>query len=143
MSVQQTTPAGGIMRPLPSMVADLRGLAKHIHTMDSGSGDAALLRDAANYIEGATDSLREHMALLRTAREETAAVRKMAASVENLARKLGFYEGRDRAVAICLRKAQASEEDDLTPIEEAIREQLIFASREIRELQPKGKGTEA
>lgn len=61
-------PEGGTMRPLPSMVADLRGLAKHIYAMDSGSGEAALLRDAANYIEGATDSLREHMDLLRAAR---------------------------------------------------------------------------
>lgn len=135
--------SGGTMRSIPAMVADLRGLAKHLATLDSGSPEASLIRDAANYIEGATGSLREHMGLLKASREEAAAVRKMSVSIEDLARKLGFYEGRDRAVTICLRKAQASEEDDLTPIEEAIREQLIFASREIRELQPKGKGTEA
>jgi hypothetical protein len=57
------------------MVADLRGLAKHIHGMDSGSGDAALLRDAANYIEGATDSLREHMTMIRNLRVELAETR--------------------------------------------------------------------
>lgn len=125
------------------MVADLRGLAKHIVSLDGCSPEASLIRDAAIYIEGATGSLREHMALLKAAREETAAVRKMSVSLEDIARKLGFYEGRDRAVAICLRKAQASPEDDLTPLEEAIREQLIYASREIRELQPNGKGTQA
>lgn len=72
--VPTTTPAGGTMRPIPSMVADLRGLAKHIHAMDSGSGDAALLRDAANYIEGATSSLREHMDMVRRLRASTVGV---------------------------------------------------------------------
>lgn len=142
MSDLKTTPAGGTTRPIPEMVAQLRKLSSDLHSLVKGSVDAALFSDAANYIEGATGSLREHMGLLKASREETAAVRKISIGIEDLARKLGFYEGRDRAVAVCLRKAQASEDDDLTPIDEAIREQLIFASREIRELQPKGKGTE-
>ena len=138
------TPAPDLRMLSPvELAAGLRGMAEHRDAGNLSEMEAALLRAAATYLAGATDSLREHMALLRTAGEETAAVRKMSVSIEDLARKLGFYEGRDRAVTICLRKAQASEEDDLTPIEEAIREQLIFASREIRELQPKGKGTEA
>ncbi len=116
---------GGTMRSLPDMVAGLRALASHIAMLDSGSGDAALLRDAANYIEGATDSLREHMAALRA-----------AAFDRQYVRNLGFLEARDRAVAILMRKSHASEDDDLTPIEEAIREQLIYAAREIRDFKP-------
>lgn len=128
----------------PSELASgLRGMAEHRDAGNLSEMETALLRAAATYLAGATDSLREHMVLLKASREETAAVRKMSIAMEDLARKLGFYEGRDRAVAVCLRKARASEEDDLTPIEEAIREQLIFASREIRELQPNGKGTDA
>ncbi len=113
------------MRSLPDMIAGLRALCAHIASMDSGSDDASLLRDAANYIEGATDSLREHMAALRTATFDRQYVR-----------NLGFLDARDRAVAILMRKSHASEDDDLTPIEEAIREQMIYAAREIRELKP-------
>ncbi len=124
------------MRSLPDMIAGLRALGSHIKRMDSGSGDAALIHDAVNYIEGATDSLREHMAELLKAREQTAMVRKQAEETDRLSHDLGFMRGRDRAVAILMRKAHASEDDDLTPIEEAIREQLIYAAREIRELKP-------
>lgn len=150
--------SGGTMRGLPDMVAELRALAEHIARMDSGSGDAALLRDAANYVEGATDSLREHMMELRNAQEEIASlltaeanhaaarasaeaearwVGQQTADAADYEHAMGFYDGRDRAVAILMRKAHASEDDDLTPIEEAIREQMIYAAREIRELQPK------
>jgi hypothetical protein len=142
-AAHKTTEADLRMLSPVALAAGLRGLAEHRDAGNLSPMEAALLTAAATYIAGATDSLREHMAMIRMAREETAAVRKMSVSIEDLARKLGFYEGRDRAVTVCLRKAQASEEDDLTPIEEAIREQLIFASREIREMQPKGKGTEA
>lgn len=72
------------MRSIPSMIADLRGLAKHIHGMDSGSGDAALLHDAANYIEGATGSLREHMALARTMRDALRIIAGEAPCPDNL-----------------------------------------------------------
>ncbi len=149
--------SGGTMRSLPDMIAGLRALGSHIKRMDSGSGDAALICDAVNYIEGATESLREHMAELRKAREEVAALEtaitnseKARTSAEaeaqwvgsqqdeiaSFERAMGFFDGRDRAVAILMRKAHASEDDDLTPIEEAIREQLIYAAREIRELKP-------
>lgn len=56
-----TTPAGGTMRPLHEMVAQLRKLSSDLRERVSGSVEAALFNDAANYIEGATDSLREHM----------------------------------------------------------------------------------
>lgn len=153
---------GGKMRSVPEIVAGLAALADHIASMDSGSDDAALLRDAANYINGATDSLREHMDELRKAREECADridfLNRLGRVTEELSlpfdatgsriveairaysdfeRSMGFFDGRDRAVAILMRKAHAGEDDDLTPIEEAIREQLIYAAREIRELKPK------
>jgi hypothetical protein len=73
------------------------------------------------------------LAELQQAREEV----QMLRAYQVMSRRMGFFEARDQAVAILLRKAQASEGDDLLPIEEAIREQLIFASREIRALQPK------
>jgi hypothetical protein len=72
---------------------------------------------------------------LHKAREEV----QMLRAYHGMSRRMGFFEARDQAVAILLRKAHASEGDDLLPIEEAIREQLIFASREIRALQPKDR----
>ncbi len=149
--------SGGTMRSPPDMIAGLRALGSHIKRMDSGSGDAALICDAANYIEGATESLREHMAELRKAREEIAALETALANsekartnaekeaqwvgaqqdeVESFARSMGFFDARDRAVSILMRKANAGADEDMTPIEEAIREQLIYAAREIRELKP-------
>lgn len=116
MSVPETTAIDLRMLSPVELAAGLRGMAAHRDAGNVSVMEAALLRAAATYIAGATGSLREHMGLLKASREETAAVRKMSIAMEDLARKLGFYEGRARAVAVCLRKAQASEEDDLTPI---------------------------
>lgn len=55
----------GRMRTPAEMVSALRALGDHLRTLDSASPEAALMHDAANYIEGATASLREHMALAR------------------------------------------------------------------------------
>jgi hypothetical protein len=53
---------GGRMRTPAEMVAGLKALAAHLSGLDSASPEAGLMRDAALYIGGATDSLREHMA---------------------------------------------------------------------------------
>jgi hypothetical protein len=50
------------MRAPAEMVVGLKALAAHLSSLDSGSPEAGLMRDAALYIAGATDSLREHMA---------------------------------------------------------------------------------
>ena len=63
--VAQKMGEGGAMRSLPDMVSALRVLASNLRCLDSASGEAALFDDAANYIEGATGSLREHMAMCR------------------------------------------------------------------------------
>jgi hypothetical protein len=49
------------MRPIPEMIDGLRALANHPEALIS---DALFAHDAANFIEGASNSLREHMALL-------------------------------------------------------------------------------
>lgn len=58
---------GGTMRTIPEMVAQLRKLSSDLSSCVKDSIEAELFNDAANYIEGATDSLREHMTLLRNA----------------------------------------------------------------------------
>jgi len=63
------------MRPLPNMIADLRALSDHLRGLDSASPEGALLHDAANYIEGATSSLREHMQMLTEMRVRLEQVR--------------------------------------------------------------------
>lgn len=57
------------LRTPAELVAGLRALRDHLRTLDSASPEAALMEDAATYIVGATDSLREHMAALRAVRE--------------------------------------------------------------------------
>jgi hypothetical protein len=69
MRENDMTEAGGTMRSIPDMISALRVLASNLRCLDSGSGEAALFDDAANYIEGATGSLREHMALCRQMRD--------------------------------------------------------------------------
>ena len=49
------------MRTIPEMIDGLRALANHPEALIS---DALFAHDAANFIEGASNSLREHMALL-------------------------------------------------------------------------------
>ncbi len=61
-------PTGMRMRTPPEMAAQLRALRDHLRGLDSASPEAALMNDAAIYIEGATDSLREHMAEVRKLR---------------------------------------------------------------------------
>jgi hypothetical protein len=50
------------------MIDGLRALSDHLCGLDSASPEGALLNGAANYIEGATDGLREHMKQLRDMR---------------------------------------------------------------------------
>jgi len=57
------------LRTPAELAAGLRGLRDHLRTLDSASPEASLMNDAAIYIEGATDSLREHMALVRKMRD--------------------------------------------------------------------------
>ena len=53
---------GGTMRSIPEMVTQLRKISGDLRGAVKDSIEAELFNDAANYIEGATDSLREHMA---------------------------------------------------------------------------------
>jgi hypothetical protein len=59
------------MRPIPDMITDLRSLSDDLR----GSPEGALLHDAANYIEGASSSLREHMQMLTEMRVRLEQVR--------------------------------------------------------------------
>lgn len=56
------------MLPPAELAAGLRGLADHRDAGNLSAIEAALLREAATYIAGATDSLREHMAEVRKLR---------------------------------------------------------------------------
>ena len=57
------------MRTPAELAADLRKLRDHLRAMDSASPEAELMGEAAAYITGATDSLREHMAICRDMRD--------------------------------------------------------------------------
>ena len=71
------------MRSIPDMITGLRALANSPEALIS---HAALLDDAANYIEGATSSLREHMQMLQAMRERLEQVRPlMEEAAEELA----------------------------------------------------------
>jgi hypothetical protein len=71
------------MRTIPDMVTGLRALANSPEALIS---HAALLDDAANYIEGATTSLREHMQMLTEMRVRLEQVRPlMEQAAEELA----------------------------------------------------------
>lgn len=50
------------MRRPAEIAGGLDALADHIAAFDSASPEAAIMRAASQYIRGATDSLREHMA---------------------------------------------------------------------------------
>lgn len=70
------------MRSIPDMVTGLRALANNPEALIS---HAALLDDAANYIEGATSSLREHMQMLTEMRVRLEQVRPlMEEAIEEL-----------------------------------------------------------
>ena len=74
------------MRTIPEMVTGLRALAG----LEVLRRHAALLNDAANYIEGATDSLREHMGQLIEMRVRLEQVRPL---MEQAAKELEeFYD---------------------------------------------------
>jgi hypothetical protein len=60
------------MRPISEMIVGLRALANHPEALIS---DALFANDTANYIEGATDSLREHMQMLKEMRVRLEQVR--------------------------------------------------------------------
>ena len=71
------------MRSIPDMITGLRALANSPEALIS---HAALLDDAANYIEGATSSLREHMKMLAEMRARLEQVRPlMEEAAEELA----------------------------------------------------------
>ena len=59
------------MRTIPDMITDLRSLSDDLR----GSPEGALLHDSANYIEGASSSLREHMQMLQEMRVRLEQVR--------------------------------------------------------------------
>lgn len=63
------------LRTPQELAAELRALRDHLRTLDSASPEAALMEGAATYILGATDSLREHMAMIRALRVELAETR--------------------------------------------------------------------
>lgn len=70
------TPAPDLRMLSPvELAAGLRGLAEHRDAGNLSEMEAALLRAASTYIAGATDSLREHMAMIRKLRVELAEVR--------------------------------------------------------------------
>jgi hypothetical protein len=73
------------MRSIPDMVTGLRALANSPEALIS---HAALLDDAANYIEGATSSLREHMQMLTEMRVRLEQVRPL---MEEAAKQLEEY----------------------------------------------------
>jgi hypothetical protein len=60
------------MRTIPEMIDGLRALANHPEALIS---DALFATDAANYIEGASSSLREHMQMLTEMRVRLEQVR--------------------------------------------------------------------
>ena len=82
------------MRTIPEMITGLRALANSSEALIS---HAALLDDAANYIEGATSSLREHMQMLTEMRLRLEQVRPlMEEAAEELAENSsGSYPYRD------------------------------------------------
>jgi hypothetical protein len=70
------------MRSIPDMITGLRALANSPEALIS---HAALLDDAANYIEGASSSLREHMQMLTEMRVRLEQVRPlMEKAIEEL-----------------------------------------------------------
>lgn len=73
------------MRPIPEMITGLRALANSPEALIS---HVALLDDAANYIEGATGSLREHMQMLTEMRVRLEQVRPL---MEDAAKQLEEY----------------------------------------------------
>jgi hypothetical protein len=80
------------MRTVPEMIDGLRFMAGFYV-----SHNQALLNDAANYIEGASSSLREHMQMLQAMRVRLEQVRPlMEEAVEELAENAsGSYPYRD------------------------------------------------
>jgi hypothetical protein len=68
------------MRPIPEMITGLRALANSPEALIS---HVALLDDAANYIEGASSSLREHMQMIREMRVRLENVRPLMEQAAN------------------------------------------------------------
>ena len=78
------------MRSIPEIIDDLRALSDHLCGFDSASPESELLNDAANYIEGASSSLREHMQMLTEMRVRLEQVRPL---MEQAAKELEeFYD---------------------------------------------------
>jgi hypothetical protein len=73
------------MRTIPEMIAGLRALANHPEALIS---DALFANDTANYIEGASSSLREHMQMLQAMRVKLEQVRPL---MEDAASSLSEY----------------------------------------------------
>jgi len=85
------------MRSIAEMIDGLRALSDHLRGLDSASPEGALLNDAANYIEGGSSSLREHMAMVMNLRVQVEQTRTL---MENAADELaenasGSYPHRD------------------------------------------------
>jgi hypothetical protein len=88
------------MRTIPEMIDGLRALANHPEALIS---DALFANDAANYIEGATDSLREHMQMLTEMRVRLEQVRPMMEQAAEELEEHGLDMTLPRAIRAMLR----------------------------------------
>jgi hypothetical protein len=82
------------MRTIPDMITDLRALANSPEALIS---HAALLDDAANYIEGATSSLREHMQMLTEMRVRLEQVRPLMEEAAKQLEENANFGGYDKS----------------------------------------------
>lgn len=82
------------MRTIPDMITGLRALANSPEALIS---HAALLDDAANYIEGATSSLREHMQMLTEMRVRLEQVRPLMEDAAIYLKSYSSYHEMDYA----------------------------------------------
>jgi hypothetical protein len=88
------------MRTIPEMIAGLRALANHPEALIS---DALFANDAANYIEGASSSLREHMQMLQAMRERLEQVRPLMEEAAEELEEHGIDMTLPRAIRALLR----------------------------------------
>jgi hypothetical protein len=94
------------MRTIPEMIDGLRVLSDHLCGFDSASPEGALLADAANFIEGASSSLREHMQMLTEMRVRLEQVRPLMEEAADVLEDViiqGCEEELPRAIRVMLR----------------------------------------
>ncbi len=81
------------MRTPAELTDGLRKLRDHLRAMDSASPEADMMNEAAIYIEGATDSLREHMALCRAMRDAGRALHNAAVAAVGSLKPADYKRG--------------------------------------------------